>query len=607
MADAYPLQVRGDQIIGGSRDPDGTYEVKRYDFKRPDKFSLEQIQTFRLIHQVVARMLTATISTTIGRPAEVTVADVDQLTYQEFLDSVPEKSAFAAVKLSPLRGPIVMELDGALASLLVTAASGQRPESLTMAAPEQPLTEIETLVLESVVDELLPAVKHSWKTVIELAPSVAAIENNRRDVMIVPPTEMIILASLAVRMGDEQAFLNIAVPFLTIEPIIGKLSARYWYSTVRRGRGGVPELGSRAAEIAVDCELSVPLEALPVAELPAVLHGAPLPLESLYAGTARLIAGSVAVADVAMDAANLEREQLELEIVDRGKSRAASSRTDAGPSPEGVVRALDPLLERINGELRELRLAFEESREDRESTYAQEIGVTSRTGLSEAAGPQIENPNDVAILVSSERPETVAFLLAPLEPQSAARVLAALPANLRDDTVRALTTLEAADLQLHARVLTFLGRRIQTTRESSAAGGPPAVAEILNHVPRSVEKAVMERFMNEDKALFESIAQLMFVFEDFVLVDPSAIRKVAERVTPEELALAMKGVAKEVVSHILNALSDEHVAQVEAAEASIGRTRRADVEAAQREIIEELRRLEEEGEVVIARPDEVVE
>ncbi|HKJ84659.1 MAG TPA: FliG C-terminal domain-containing protein [Spirochaetia bacterium] len=113
--------------------------------------------------------------------------------------------------------------------------------------------------------------------------------------------------------------------------------------------------------------------------------------------------------------------------------------------------------------------------------------------------------------------------------------------------------------------------------------------------------------MAEDKPLFESIARLMFVFEDFVLVDPSAIRKVADRVGSEELALALKGVQKEVIAHILGALDEELVAAIEEAETTIGRVRRSDVEAAQREVIEELRRLEERGEVVVARPDEVVE
>jgi flagellar motor switch protein FliG len=219
----------------------------------------------------------------------------------------------------------------------------------------------------------------------------------------------------------------------------------------------------------------------------------------------------------------------------------------------------------------------------------------------------VDAPNEIAVLLSSERATTIAFLLAPLEPETAARVFAALPQNVRAETVRAMTTLESADLTLHGRVLTFLNRRIQTRRDSSVSGGPEAVAEILNHVPRKVEKDLMERFMEEDKPLFESIARLMFVFEDFVMVDPEAIRKVAEQIGPDELALAMKGVAGEVASHILGALDEQTAAAIERAEQALGRVRRSDVESAQRDVIEELRLLEQRGEVVVARADEVVE
>ena len=141
----------------------------------------------------------------------------------------------------------------------------------------------------------------------------------------------------------------------------------------------------------------------------------------------------------------------------------------------------------------------------------------------------------------------------------------------------------------------------------TTTGGPDVVAEILNNTPRSVEKHVMETFMREDKTFFEEIAKRMFVFEDFVLVDPVAIGKVAARVSTEELALAMKGIPSEVADHITAALNDEEAEALGLAIDDLGRVRRRDVESAQRDMIEELRQLEQAGEVVVARPDEVIE
>ena len=184
---------------------------------------------------------------------------------------------------------------------------------------------------------------------------------------------------------------------------------------------------------------------------------------------------------------------------------------------------------------------------------------------------------------------------------------APLCAGQREETVRALADLAEVERRLANRICGFIGRRLRTVREATLSGGPDIVAAVLNHVPRAVEKAVMEKLMATDKELFESIAQRVFVFEDFMLVDQSSIAKLAARVGADEWALALKGVPREIVSHILGAMDEDQVAAIHEAESALGRTRRSDVESAQREIIEELRTLEERGEVVVARPDEVVE
>ena len=607
-------EISASQILAAGGDPKRVRTVKRYDFKRPDKFSLEQIRTFHMIHEVIARGLAATVSTRIGRPAEVGVHAVDQLTYAEFIASVPDESVFAIVALPPLRGSITVQIDGSLARLVAEAACGQNAATLSL--PARVFTEVDALLIESVMEEFLPSFRDGWRSLVELSPTIGAVGTAARDAMIVPPTEMTILASLRVTVGTEQAFINVAFPYLTIEPLVHLLSAQRWYSKVGRP-GASTALGSRAADIPVICELSVPVDAIALASLPSILGGEPVPLPALDRGSAELRVGSVAVARLHLDADLLDDESLALEVENRrgrygiagaaGVGGRGGERPGAADEREGtaaaVIARIDPALHELRSEVRNLRIAVGEIAQNRGMVAVDELDM----GAADARTPYIDSPRDVALLLCAEAPATVAFLVAPLEPQTAAQILSALDPPLRDETVRSLTTLESADLALHARVLTFLRRRIQTRRDSSVAGGPEAVAQILNHVPRSVEKAVMERFMTEDQPLFESIARLLFVFEDFVLVDPVAIRKVADQVEADELALALKGVPREVAAHILGALDEERVGAIEQAESSLGRVRRSDVESAQRDLIEELRHLEERGEVVIARPDEVVE
>ncbi|HKJ84660.1 MAG TPA: hypothetical protein VKA06_01220 [Spirochaetia bacterium] len=477
-------EVRGAQILAASGDLERVRKVKRYDFKRPDKFSLEQIRTFRIIHETIARGLAATVSTRVGRSAEVEVRVVDQLTYAEFMASVPQASAFAVLGIPPLRGPIMLQVDGTLAQLLADASCGQVGETLSLDAPDRPFTEVDALIIESVIEDFLPSIRDGWRNAIELSPAVGAIETSPRDAMIVPPTEMVILAGLEVTLGDDQAFINLAFPYLTLEPIIHVLSAQYWYSSVRRD-ATVPTLGARASEVPVECELALPLETIPIASLPSVLAGDPVPLPALDRGTAELRVGSVVVAHLLVHAAGAQNESLSLDVAESRPSRAeAGSDGDTGV----VVAKLDPMLHELRSEMRSLRIAVEEIGQDREPVAA----IAHGDPVPDARAAYVDAPREVALLVSSERPATVAFLIAPLEPQIAAQVLAALPSELRETTIRSLTTLDSADLALHARILTFLKRRIQTKRDSTIAGGPDAVAQILNHVPRGVEKAVME-------------------------------------------------------------------------------------------------------------------
>ncbi|MFP4378347.1 MAG: FliG C-terminal domain-containing protein [Spirochaetales bacterium] len=584
-------------------------KVKRYDFKRPDKFSREQIRTMQMIHEVTARGLTAVVSTRVGTSLEVNVRAVDQLTYEEFIQSVPEESAFAVVEVPPLRGPMVIEIDNTLATLLLDAACGQKPDGQTLAKPNRMFAEIEALILNEVVDELLPSMRESWANVVAIEPALGGVETNPRDAMIVPPTEMIVLVSLQVCLGEHSSFMNFAYPYLTIEPIVRKLRAQYWYSQVR-GPGSKPLLGERASGVRVPCELSIPIDPLPLAQVPSILEGSEIALPSLDRGNLDLRAGSVPVAAAFLAraqsdgtgndrVASLEQENLEINLT----HEKPPVKEKAGAALERAVNQIEPTLSDLRGELRTLRSAVEAIRQDNEPrTVADEPSIVPAGGA-----PTVESPRDVALLISAIRPTVIAFLLAPLDPQSAALVFSELPGSVRDQVVQALATLESADLLLHARLMTFLRRRIQTRRDSTVAGGPEAIAEILTSVPRTVEMAIMDRLNKQDNELFESVARLMFVFEDIVLVDPVALRKLAGELSDEELALALKGVSKEVSSHLLGALPEERVAGIEAADAALGRVRRIDVEEAQRAAIEELRVLEERGEVVIGRAGEVVE
>lgn len=588
--------VSGSEILGSTVRPDRDYRVKVYDFKRPDKFSAAQIHTVQLMHETVARLAVPLFSQIMGDTVDVQCTHVDQLAYYEFIESIPAVAALVPLSVKPLKGPMLLGIDGELARRLAHAACGAHGDP----SREQPLSEMECVVLKDVIDHITPFFDEAWHAVIPVTTVATAVETDPQYMQIVPPTEMIVLVSLEVRAGDARGLINVVMPFLTIEPVVPRLDPIWWFSQVH-GTGG-PRVAARAAEAPVDVSLVADTVSVSLRNLPAVLDGEPLEVPGLAEGGLLVVAGGVPVAEVRCDAARLaDDDPLNVEVASCHVS--APEELQAAEERVSMPFLLSNAVESLTSHIREVKSAIEELREDRDSMLVDADGSSDET----SAAIDQRYHRDVALVLAPEPPEIVAFVLAGLQPEFAAAVLADLSEDVQADIVRCISAMQDGDRVLHRKLVSHISRRISRAAETTTNGGDEVAAGILNLAPRSLEKRVMEGFMKSDKALFERIARLMFVFGDFVLVDSRAIQKLASRVSVEELALAMKGVQEEVASHITSALDEKTVTSLREAEYTLGPVRRRDVEAAQRDMIEELRQLEKSGEVIVARPDEVVE
>ncbi|MDR1956119.1 MAG: flagellar motor switch protein FliM [Treponema sp.] len=207
-------------------------KVKIYDFKRPDKFSKEQIRTVSIMHETFARLTTTALSASLRSMVHVHVASVDQLTYEEFIRSIPTPTTLAIINMDPLKGNAILEIDPAITFSIIDRLFGGTGEG-TKAQHE--LTDIETSVMEGIIVRILGNMREAWTTVIDLRPRLGQIDTNPQFAQIVPPTEMVVLVTLETKVGEVEGMMNFCIPYLTIEPIIGKLSAQFWYSSVRRG------------------------------------------------------------------------------------------------------------------------------------------------------------------------------------------------------------------------------------------------------------------------------------------------------------------------------------------------------------------------------------
>jgi flagellar motor switch protein FliM len=208
-----------------------TRKIKIYDFKRPDKFSKEQIRTISIMHETFARLTTNNLSANLRSMVHVHVASVDQLTYEEFIRSIPTPTTLAVINMDPLKGNAILEIDPAITFSIIERLFGGTGETTKS---QHELTDIEAAVMEGMIVRILGNMREAWAQVIDLRPRLGQIETNPQFAQIVPPTDMVVLVTLETKVGEVEGMMNFCIPYLTIEPIIGKLSAQFWYSSARR-------------------------------------------------------------------------------------------------------------------------------------------------------------------------------------------------------------------------------------------------------------------------------------------------------------------------------------------------------------------------------------
>lgn len=216
------------------------------------------------------------------------------------------------------------------------------------------------------------------------------------------------------------------------------------------------------------------------------------------------------------------------------------------------------------------------------------------------------DPHQILTFIQNEHPQTIALILAHLSADHASNILRQLPQEVQVDVTRRIAIMQRATPDVIMEVERVLERKISSvfTQEYSPAGGVRAVAEILNRMDRSTEKVVMEKLEEETPDLADDIKRLMFVFDDIMLVDDRAIQKVLRDIDQKDMVLALKGASESARQKILKNLSSRAKQMVLEEMEVMGPTRLKMTEEAQQKIVNVIRRLEETGEITVARGGE---
>ena len=213
------------------------------------------------------------------------------------------------------------------------------------------------------------------------------------------------------------------------------------------------------------------------------------------------------------------------------------------------------------------------------------------------------DPGQILNFIQNEHPQTIALILSYLDPAQAGQILSELPQEVQADIARRIALMDSTSPEIINEVEQILERKLSATvtQDYTQTGGVEAVVDVLNGVDRATERTILDALEIQDPELAEEIKKRMFVFEDIVTLDGRAIQRVVREADNEDLKLSLKVASDEVKEIVFRNMSKRMVETFQEEMEYMGPVRLRDVEEAQSRIVAVIRRLEETGEIVIAR------
>lgn len=212
--------------------------VRIYDFKRPDKFSREQLENIKAIHENFSRIVQSKITAKIKNTFVMMVTSVDQLTYEEFIRSIPNPTLLAAVSAPPLESSFLIEIDPAITHSLVDSALGGAAEYVKLVHSP---SKIDQKIMTGLIDIMLEELQKAWQKIASVHMELKKVKSNPQTFNIVEQNEMVMLVTLEAKSGEYEGMVNICLPLSFLEPLLPRLDARSALS-------GSPESSLEATE-----------------------------------------------------------------------------------------------------------------------------------------------------------------------------------------------------------------------------------------------------------------------------------------------------------------------------------------------------------------------
>ncbi len=206
-------------------------QVKDYDFKRPAKFSKEHLRTLEIIYEHYGRLISTNLPLYLRKSVQTTVASSETVTFSEFSNALSNPVILGIIDFKPLNGNVIIELSPNLGFAMIDRMLGGAGEPLEK---NRDFSEIEMTIITKLMIVCMQLMKEPWKNVMEINPIMERIETNAQFAQVIAPSDMIAIVTMNIRIGETEGFMNVCLPYFTLEEVMDKLNTKYWFSTMQK-------------------------------------------------------------------------------------------------------------------------------------------------------------------------------------------------------------------------------------------------------------------------------------------------------------------------------------------------------------------------------------
>jgi flagellar motor switch protein FliM len=200
------------------------HKIKLYDFRSPQKFSKEHIRTLELIHDNYARIISNYLTGQTRQNVKVKIETVEQITYEEFIHSVQNPTIITIFKMPPLMGTIIFETNPQFSLQVIDVLLGGKGDRKT---ETKEFTDIDKNIMRQVTTGMINNLKMAWDSILDVEPEVETIETNPAVNQTMAPNDPVALITFSVEMNKRSTFINMCLPYLSVEKILDKLVVQY--------------------------------------------------------------------------------------------------------------------------------------------------------------------------------------------------------------------------------------------------------------------------------------------------------------------------------------------------------------------------------------------